>query len=256
MAGPVLLRGGVVIDGTGGPRYVADVRVRDGRISEIGVNLTACGESEIDVAGRIVAPGFIDVHTHDDQMVLASPKMLPKISQGVTTVVVGNCGISLAPLVHDNVPPPLNLLGGTDKHVFPTMGSYARAVDDARPAVNVVALVGHSTLRVATMADPYRPATTAEQARMVALISEAMDAGAAGLSTGVFYAPGAAADVGRDLVAAAPRLHAAASADDAPAACAPRPAGSSSATRGSNPCRSSTPTPSRCHSPTPRRTGS
>lgn len=194
-AGPLLLRGGIVIDGTGGPRYLADVRVRDGRIAEIGVNLAARGEAEIDITGRVVAPGFIDVHTHDDQIVLAAPEMLPKISQGVTTVVVGNCGISLAPLVHDNVPPPLNLLGGTGKHVFPTMRSYAQAVDDAHPAVNVAALVGHSTLRVATMSDPYRPATAAEQARMVELIGEAMEAGATGLSTGVFYAPGAAADV-------------------------------------------------------------
>ena len=194
-AGALLLRGGIVIDGTGGPRALADVRVHDGRIGEIGVNLAARGETEIDVAGRIVAPGFIDVHTHDDQMVLASPEMLPKVSQGVTTVVVGNCGISLAPLVHDNVPPPLNLLGGAGKHVFPTMRAYARAVDDAQPAVNVAALVGHSTLRVATMADPYRRANTAEQTRMVELTREAMDAGAAGLSTGVFYAPGAAADI-------------------------------------------------------------
>ena len=194
-AGPLLLRGGIVIDGTAAPRYAADVRVREGRICEIGANLAVRGETEIDVTGRIVCPGFIDVHTHDDQMVLSSPQMLPKISQGVTTVVVGNCGISLAPLVHDDVPPPLNLLGGRGKHVFATMRAYARAVDGARPAVNVAALVGHSTLRVAAMGDPYRKATMAEQARMVELIREAMDAGATGLSTGVFYAPGAAADV-------------------------------------------------------------
>ena len=194
-AAPLLLRGGTVIDGTGAARYCADLRVHGGRITEIGTNLAGRGEVEIDVAGRVIAPGFIDVHTHDDQMVLASPEMLPKISQGVTTVIVGNCGISLAPLVHDNVPPPLNLLGGTGKHVFPTMDSYARAVDAARPAVNVAALVGHSTLRVATMADPYRAATPAEQARMVELAHEAMAAGAAGISTGVFYATGAAADI-------------------------------------------------------------
>jgi len=121
--------------------------------------------------------------------------MLPKISQGVTTVVVGNCGISLAPLVHRDAPPPLNLLGGPDKYVHPTMAAYASAVDRVRPAVNVAALVGHSTLRVATMADPYRPATPVERARMVELLREGLDAGAAGLSSGVFYATGAAADV-------------------------------------------------------------
>ena len=192
-----MLRGGTVIDGTGSARFAADVRVVDGRIAEIGPALTAHGngEREIDVTDRIVCPGFIDVHTHDDQMVLGSPEMLPKISQGVTTVVVGNCGISLAPLVHDDAPPPLNLLGGRGNHIYPTMRAYAEAVDAARPAVNVAALVGHSALRVAAMNDPYRQATAPEQAHMVELMKEAMDAGAAGLSTGVFYAPGAAADV-------------------------------------------------------------
>ena len=164
-------------------------------ISAIGAQLPTQGAEVIDVAGKIVAPGFIDVHTHDDQIVLAAPQMLPKISQGVTTVVIGNCGISLAPLVHADVPPPLNLLGGNDKYVYPTMAAYVEAVERARPAVNVAALVGHSTLRVATMDDPYRPATRAEQARMVELLREGMDAGATGLSSGVFYATGAAADV-------------------------------------------------------------
>ena len=96
----LLLRGGTVIDGTGAPRFVADVRIEGERISAIGAQLPTQGAEVIDVAGKIVAPGFIDVHTHDDQIVLAAPQMLPKISQGVTTVVIGNCGISLAPLVH------------------------------------------------------------------------------------------------------------------------------------------------------------
>ncbi|MEP6657025.1 MAG: D-aminoacylase [Betaproteobacteria bacterium] len=191
----LLVRGGTVIDGTGAPRFVADVRVEGGRIAAIGQNLAARIAEVIDAGGKIVAPGFIDVHAHDDQIVLAAPSMLPKISQGVTTVVVGNCGISLAPLVHPDVPPPLNLLGGSDKYVYPTMLAYAQAVDKARPAVNVAALVGHSTLRVAAMDDPYRAATRAEQARMVGLLQEGMDAGAIGLSSGVFYATGAAADL-------------------------------------------------------------
>jgi len=191
----LLLRGGTVIDGTGAPRFVADVRIEGERISAIGAQLPTQGAEVIDVAGKIVAPGFIDVHTHDDQIVLAAPQMLPKISQGVTTVVIGNCGISLAPLVHADVPTPLNLLGGKDKYLYPTMAAYIEAVEQARPAVNVAALVGHSTLRVATMNDPYRPAARAEQARMVELLREGMDAGATGLSSGVFYATGAAADV-------------------------------------------------------------
>ena len=191
----LLLRGGTVVDGTGAPRFDADVRIAGERIVEVGADLAQGGAVVLDASGRIVAPGFIDVHTHDDQVVVAEPQMLPKISQGVTTVVVGNCGISLAPLVHANVPPPLNLLGGPDKYVYPTMAAYVAAVDAARPAVNVAALVGHSTLRVATMDDPYRQATPAEQARMCELLREGLAAGATGLSSGVFYATGAAADV-------------------------------------------------------------
>jgi N-acyl-D-amino-acid deacylase len=191
----LLLRGGTVIDGTGAPRFEADVRIEGERIVALGANLEPQGALVLDASGKIVAPGFIDVHTHDDQIVLSAPQMLPKISQGVTTVVVGNCGISLAPLVRADVPPPLNLLGGPDKYVHPTMAAYVAAVDAARPAVNVAALVGHSTLRVATMDDPYRPATPAEQARMCELLREGLAAGATGLSSGVFYATGAAADI-------------------------------------------------------------
>jgi N-acyl-D-amino-acid deacylase len=191
----LVLCGGSVIDGTGADRFVADVRIDGDRITAIGPNLVAPDAEVIDVAGLVVAPGFIDVHTHDDQIVLADPRMLPKISQGVTTVIVGNCGISLAPLVHADVPPPLNLLGGNDKYIYPTMAAYVAAVRRAQPAVNVAALVGHSTLRVATVEDPYRAATSAEQARMVELLREGMDEGAIGLSSGVFYATGAAADV-------------------------------------------------------------
>jgi len=184
-----------VIDGTGAPRYRADVRVQDGRIAEIGADLAQQDAEVIDASGRVVTPGFIDLHTHDDQYVLSSPQALPKISQGVTTVVIGNCGISLAPLVHPNVPPPLNLLGGAGKHVFATMRAYADAVAAARPAVNVAALFGHSTLRVATMDDVYRPATAAQQQRMVELARECMDAGAIGFSSGLFYPTNAPADV-------------------------------------------------------------
>jgi len=194
--GPALVvAGGSVIDGTGAPRFSADVRIEGERIVAIGASVPRADASIIDATGLIVAPGFVDVHTHDDQAVLSQPQMLPNISQGVTTVVVGNCGISLAPLVHPKVPPPLNLLSGSDKFVYPDMAAYAAAVAAAQPAVNVAALVGHSTLRVATVDDPYRPATAREQARMVALLEDRLAAGAFGLSSGVFYATGAAADI-------------------------------------------------------------
>ena len=102
-------------------------------------------DSEIDLTGLALAPGFIDAHSHDDRAVLDQPEMTFKISQGVTTVVVGNCGISLAPVTFaDKPPPPMNLLGGAGAYEFPTMAAYAAAVGRARPAVNVVSLVGHS----------------------------------------------------------------------------------------------------------------
>src|SRR5438552_7647413 len=129
----LVLKGGTVVDGTGASRFVADVRIEGERIAGVGANLETHDADVHDVAGKIVAPGFIDVHTHDDQILLAAPQMLPKISQGVTTVVIGNCGISLAPLVHEDAPPPLNLLGG-DKYVHPTMAAYVAAVERARPA--------------------------------------------------------------------------------------------------------------------------
>src|SRR5438132_10060190 len=191
----MLLRGGTVIDGTGAPRRTADVRVDGERIVAIDADLPTAGAAVIDASGCIVAPGFIDVHTHDDRIVLAQPQMLPKISQGVTTVVVGNCGISLAPLRRAHVPPPLNLLGGSDGYIYATMREYAEAVGRAMPAVNVAALVGHSTLRVATMDDPYRVATASEQAAMVTLLREGLATGAIGMSSGVFYDTGAAADI-------------------------------------------------------------
>ena len=106
-------RRGTLIDGTRAPRFQADVAIRDGRIAAIGELKNARADTEIDAAGKIVAPGFIDAHTHDDRLLLSSPDMAPKASQGVTTVVAGNCGVSLAPAPNGMgrpVTPPLNLL--------------------------------------------------------------------------------------------------------------------------------------------------
>src|SRR5437870_12887678 len=108
----LLIRNGTVIDGTRTPRYRADVAVSGGLIAAIG-QLHATAENEIDATGRIVAPGFIDAHTHDDRLMLSAPDMAPKVSQGVTTVVAGNCGISLAPApngMRAPVPPPLDII--------------------------------------------------------------------------------------------------------------------------------------------------
>ena len=153
------------------------------------------GAQTIDVSGKIVSPGFIDVHTHDDNAVLANPGMAAKISQGVTTVIGGNCGISLSPIVPDDLPPPLNLLGGKSAFRFSRLKDYAEAVDAASPAINIAALIGHQTLRVGVMKDYLRKANTQELDRMRALLEESLDAGAIGFSTGLWYKPNAAADI-------------------------------------------------------------
>src|SRR5690606_24296923 len=156
----------------GGPAFPGDVGIVGDRIEAIGPPKTlGAGEQEVDLGGASLAPGFIDAHTHDDRIVLDAPDMLPKISQGVTTVVVGNCGISLAPVQFaGDPPPPMNLLGGRDSYQFPTFAAYAEALAERRPAINVAALVGHSALRLATMPDIHRRASDAEIARMGAML--------------------------------------------------------------------------------------
>src|SRR5690606_9992544 len=124
--------------------------------------------------GLVLAPGFIDSHTHDDGYLLAHPEMMPKVSQGITTVVTGNCGISLAPLVREQVPQPLDLLGPIDLFRFPTFKSWLEALRAAPPAVNVIPLLGHTTLRVAAMSDLGRAATEAERKAMQAMLKEAL----------------------------------------------------------------------------------
>jgi N-acyl-D-amino-acid deacylase len=185
-----ILRGGTVIDGTGRQRFRADVAIAGDRIADIGDVSNAAGAREIDVSGRIVAPGFIDVHTHDDRALLATPDMAAKASQGVTTVITGNCGVSLAPLVRDEAPPPpLDLIGGAEDYCYGRFADYLAALDKKPAAINAACLVGHSTLRVGAMADLDRPARADEIAAMQGRLQEALDAGAIGLSTGLFYAP-------------------------------------------------------------------
>jgi N-acyl-D-amino-acid deacylase len=192
----LVLANGTIIDGSGAPPRAGDVGVISNRIVAVDRPGALRGRTVIDARDKVVAPGFIDVHTHDDRAVLSDPGMMCKISQGVTTVVVGNCGISLAPLALEgrSPPPPLNLLGGTRDYRYPRFSAYAAAVDAARPSVNVAALVGHSSLRIATMADLDRPARHDELAAMRAMLHEALGAGAIGFSTGLFYPTNQGAD--------------------------------------------------------------
>jgi N-acyl-D-amino-acid deacylase len=192
----IVLRGGLVIDGDGGPAYAAEVAVAGDAIVAIGPALAVDAARTIDVSGLVVAPGFIDVHTHDDLVCITQPDMVAKITQGVTTVITGNCGIS-APLLRfdDAVDEPFNLLGAREDFAYDTFADYRRAIEAAGPRVNVAALVGHSTLRVLCLEDIDRPARPAERERMDVLLRDALAEGALGLSSGVFYAPAWAADV-------------------------------------------------------------
>src|SRR5436309_10725365 len=161
----LLIRNATVIDGTRAPRFEADIGVSSGRISRIG-KLTEKGEIEIDACGKIAAPGFIDAHTHDDRLMLSAPDMAPKVSQGVTTVVAGNCGVSLAPAPRGMprpVTPPIDLMDveGTWFR-FKTFADYVHALNENPAATNCALLVGHSMLRVQTMSDLGKPASPAE----------------------------------------------------------------------------------------------
>ncbi|MFP1823557.1 N-acyl-D-amino-acid deacylase family protein [Lonsdalea quercina] len=177
-----------VVDGTGADPYVADVAIRGDRIAAIGQLAGHAAGRTIEGDGRCLTPGFIDVHTHDDTHVIRTPDMLAKISQGVTTVIVGNCGISASPVTLPGAPPdPMNLLGGEDAFIYPTFGDYADAVENARPSVNVAALIGHTALRANVMDRFDRPATVSELERMCETLEKALNAGAIGLSSGLAY---------------------------------------------------------------------
>jgi len=185
----LIIRDALVIDGSDTPGFRADVAIRDGRIQRIGSLDGVCASEEINAAGRVLAPGFIDVHTHDDTVVIRKPAMLPKITQGVTTVIVGNCGISAAPVTLAGDPPdPMNLLGTREAFAYPRFIDYRNAVDKARPAVNVAALIGHTALRSNHMADLLRTASAEEISAMREQLRDSLQAGALGLSTGLAYA--------------------------------------------------------------------
>ena len=204
----LILRDATIFDGTGAPRTRGDVGVAGDRIVAVGDLGGASAEREVAATGQAVAPGFIDAHTHDDRAVLCGPGcMMCKTSQGVTTVVVGNCGISLSPVRMAQRPvPPLDLLGDESWWVFGSFGEYADRLAREPAPVNTVALVGHMSLRVEAMGtDLDRAATDREAEHMRRRLAECLAEGASGFSTGLYYPPNAGAPT-EEVVAVADAL--------------------------------------------------
>jgi N-acyl-D-amino-acid deacylase len=207
----LIIRDATVFDGLGTPRFEADVAVTGDRIVGMGELGNYEGERDVDADGLALAPGFIDAHTHDDRAVLCGPAcMLCKMSQGVTTVVVGNCGISLSPVRMKTRPaPPLDLLGGEEWYTFDSFAEYAERLKRDPSPVNTYALIGHMSLRIeALQGDTQRAATDREAAHMQARLKDALAQGASGFSTGLYYPPNMMAPTD-EVIAVAEALRAA-----------------------------------------------
>ena len=194
-SGSLLIRGGDVIDGTGAARVRADVRVRDGRIAEIAPGLRPDGETIVDAGGAVVTPGFMDTHAHTDPTVFWNPGLDPEPLHGVTTMLVGNCGLTLYPATaatRSEICDLFAYLEDVPRHLFDDslpwtwedFAGYRKAVDLVGTGANIAALVGHSPIRIAVMGDDAwtRVATPGERASMAVLLDQAMQAGAWGLS--------------------------------------------------------------------------
>jgi N-acyl-D-amino-acid deacylase len=205
----LVVAGGDVVDGSGAPAYRADVGVSSGRITAIGDLAGAEAADRLDATGCVVAPGFIDPHTHSDLPLLLNPEAHSKVRQGVTTEVIGNCGSSPAPVVGPHAA-DIRARSGGGPQVQPdwnwqTFGEYLDRLRTAQPAVNVVPLAGHVTLRIAAMGFDFRPPAPEELARIQELLGEALDAGAFGMSSGLMSPPSSYADT-EELVALAGTL--------------------------------------------------
>ena len=186
----LLLKNAEVFDGLGNPSRVTDVGVTGDRIVEVGDLSRAEAGTVLDLSGYVLCPGFIDVHSHSDVYALVEPSAASKVTQGVTTEVVGNCGASCAPLFGAyRLPADWREQVGSVE--WQTVADYRALIDETRPAVNVALLVGHNTLRAGVVGYEGRPATADELAEMTHRLEQSLDEGAIGFSTGLIYIPGA-----------------------------------------------------------------
>lgn len=187
----ILIRGAQVIDGSGAPARPADVAISGGCIRAITGRYTGKAHREIDATGQVVAPGFIDIHTHSDFTLPLNPLAESKIRQGVTTEVLGNCGFSAAPALPGRVEMLREYLGASAPWLDFRETTFADYLNSfPATSVNTVMQVGHNTLRLMAMGMEDRAPATDELALMQRLLAEALDAGALGLSSGLFTAPG------------------------------------------------------------------
>jgi len=195
----LVIRGGRVLDGAGSPWRIADIGIRNGRIAKVGRVGRAKSANSVDASGKYVAPGFIDIHTHSDIGILVEPTAECAVRQGVTTHVIGNCGDSPAPISD-----PYRELAVRRFEYYvqardwnwSTYGEYLDFMAAQGVGINIAGLVGHGSVRLATMGFEERPPTRDERRQMKAHVDEAMRAGAFGMSTGLVYPPGCFAATG------------------------------------------------------------
>ena len=193
----VIIYGGKIVDGTGGVAYKSDIAIKDGKIVAIEQDLKNCqADLKINADGLVVAPGFIDMHSHTDASVFRNPLAESKIMQGITSDVTGNCGIGAFPVV-ENKAAELEKYLTLHNHTAPADGSrwqsfaeYADKLDTIGLGLNLVPLVAHGALRIAAMGSEDREPTPQEMQIMEELLEQTLQEGAWGLSTGLIYPPG------------------------------------------------------------------
>ena len=194
----ILMKNAHIADGTGNPMYHADLAVKDGKIVRIGYNLRADAKRVIDGTGKVLAPGFIDAHSHLDTGIEAAHHCRHMLAQGVTTIIGGMCGDSPVPFTEEHFSDCLRSIGGTyseeSLRCRTSLLDYRRHLEDLPLGDNFTFLMGHGLLRAAVMGYADRKATPEELAKMQQLLRQSMEEGAMGLSFGLRYPPGGYAD--------------------------------------------------------------
>ena len=194
----ILIKNARIADGTGNPMYHADVAVKDGKITRIGYNLRVVAQRIIDGTGKVLAPGFIDAHSHLDTGIEAAHHCRHMLAQGVTTIIGGMCGDSPVPFTEEHFSDCLRSIGGTHSeeslHYRTSLTDYRRYLKDLPLGVNFTFLIGHGLLRAAVMGYADRKATPEELADMQRLLRQCMVEGAMGVSFGLIYPPGVYSD--------------------------------------------------------------